>query len=221
MAEIFTIGHSNHSIKFFIELLHLHGVTALADVRSHPYSRYLPHFNQTEIKPTLLHAGISYVFLGKELGARPSDPNCYVDSKAVYEKIASTKLFNEGIQRILKGSKSHRIALMCAEKDPITCHRAILVCQHLRNRNINIKHILKDGELERHELLEERLLELHKLKQPDTHKAIQLSLFSNPVIDEKSTNKYSYEESLREAYSLQGSLIAYVENRGGNYEATN
>lgn len=221
MAELFTIGHSNHSIKSFIELLHLHGVTALADVRSHPYSRYLPHFNQTEIKSALLDAGISYVFLGRELGARSSDPNCYVDGKAVYEKIAATKLFNEGIQRILKGSKSYKIALMCAEKDPITCHRAVLVCQYLRNRNLTINHILKNGDLESHKHLEERLLKLHNLRQPDTREAIQLSLFANPVIETKEINKYSSGDVLKEAYRMQGSLIAYVETKESNYEAAN
>ena len=101
--EIFTIGHSNHSIEAFITLLQKHGVTALADVRSHPYSRYLPHFSQASLKAALVNAGISYVFLGRELGARPSDTTCYVDGKALYEKIASNQQFAYGIQRILKG----------------------------------------------------------------------------------------------------------------------
>jgi uncharacterized protein (DUF488 family) len=224
MAELFTIGHSNHTIEIFVNLLRLHGVTALADVRSHPYSRYLPHFNQTQMKSVLSDAGIRYVFLGRELGARPSDPSCYVDGKAVYEKIAATKLFKEGIHRLLKDSEDYKIALMCAEKDPITCHRAILVCQYLRQQNLNINHILKDGDLENHAALEERLLKEHNLTRPKIKKPVQLSLFDNLLIDEKKTNNlngaesYSRQEAVKEAYIKQGSLIAYVEKKEDKYE---
>ncbi|NMG08189.1 DUF488 domain-containing protein [Brasilonema sp. UFV-L1] len=221
MTELFTIGHSNHSIETFIQLLRLHKVTALADVRSHPYSRYLPHFNQAELKPALFNAGIRYVFLGRELGARPSDPSCYIDGKAVYEKIAATKLFAEGIQRILKGLEDYKIALMCAEKDPITCHRAILVCQYLPKDNFKINHILKTGDLETHNALEERLLNLHNFKQPEIPETVQLSLFNNLLVEGKTTSKYSQEESLKEAYRRQGSLIAYVEKKEGQYEQAN
>jgi uncharacterized protein (DUF488 family) len=221
MMELFTIGHSNHGIESFIRLLHLHGVTALTDVRSHPYSRYLPHFNQAELKQALLNAGIRYVFLGRELGARSSDPSCYVDGKAIYEKIADTKLFSEGIKRILKGSEDYKIALMCAEQDPITCHRAILVCQHLRQEDLSINHILKNGDLETHDALETRLLKLHNLVLTKAHEVVQLSLFSNLIVEEKKVNKYSQEESLQEAYRLQGSIIAYVEKKEYQYEPAN
>ncbi len=213
--EIFTIGHSNHSIEAFITLLHKHGVTALADVRSHPYSRYLPHFNYAELKPALLNAGIQYVFLGKELGARPNDSSCYVDGKAVYEKIASTQHFTEGIQRILKGAENYKIALMCAEQDPITCHRSILICQHLQKFNLNINHILKNGNLESHSSLEERLLELHQLKSPQQ---VQLSLFSDLSFSQESNHNYSREESLQLAYKRQGEQIAYVEKTENKHE---
>lgn len=154
--ELFTIGHSNLSIEAFISLLQQHGITAVVDVRSHPYSRYLPHFNKSEIQASLQNTGIEYRFLGRELGARPNDPICYVDGKAPYEKIASTQLFKQGIKRLLKGANNYRIALMCAERDPITCHRSILVCQHLREFELNINHILTDGNLEPHEAFEER-----------------------------------------------------------------
>jgi uncharacterized protein (DUF488 family) len=221
MMELFTIGHSNHGIESFIRLLHLHCVTALTDVRSHPYSRYLPHFNQAELKLALSNAEIRYVFLGRELGARSSDPSCYVDGKAVYENIAATKLFSEGIKRILKGSEDYKIALMCAEQDPITCHRAILVCQHLRKENSNIKHILKNGDIETHDALEKRLLKLHNLTSPKVPETVQLSLFNNLLIEEQQIHKYSYEESLKEAYRIQGSIIAYVEKKEYQYEPAN
>ena len=209
--KLFTIGHSNHTIEDFITLLQTHGVTALADVRSHPYSKYLPHFNQKLLKASLSDVGISYVFLGKELGARSNNPDCYVDGKAVYEKIASTKEFNDGIQRILQGTKNYNISLMCAEKDPITCHRAVLICQHLRESGLDINHILKNGDLETHYNLEERLLELHNLKPTEQVQQVQLSLFENNLLFESSISQYSREDSLKKAYQLQGDNIAYVE----------
>ena len=100
--QLFTIGHSNNDINSFIELLKNHNVTALADVRSFPYSSYLPHFSQAEFKFYLKEAAISYVFLGNELGAKPQDENCYVNGKAVYEKIAARHAFNEGILKLKK-----------------------------------------------------------------------------------------------------------------------
>ncbi len=135
--KLYTIGHSNNNIEKFIALLQEHGVTAIADVRSHPYSRYLSHFSQAELKFHLKEAKLDYVFLGKELGARPEEDSCYVDGKAVYEKIAARQSFAEGIERLIKGSEKYNIALLCAEKDPINCHRAVLVCQHLRNSDLS------------------------------------------------------------------------------------
>jgi len=196
---LFTIGHSNHNPERFLELLQQHGVTALADVRSAPYSRYLSHFNKSTLQTLLPEAEIRYVFLGAELGARTDNPDCYIDGKAIYEKIAATDAFQQGLQRVLKGLQSHRIALMCAEKDPITCHRAILVCQHLVPFNLEIAHIHSDGTLEFHEDLEERLLD----QDPPGD---QLSLFA-----EESSPVLSRAERLRQAYQKQGYKIAYVE----------
>ncbi|AFZ55946.1 DUF488 domain-containing protein [Anabaena cylindrica FACHB-243] len=218
--ELFTIGHSNHSIEAFIELLLEHNVSALADVRSHPYSRYLPHFNSIKLKDSLKRVNIKYVFLGQELGARPKNPECYVDGKAVYEKIAATELFREGIKRVINGLKDYRISLMCAEKDPIVCHRAILVCQHLRNeRNLQINHIKNNGDLESHDKLEDRLLARHGLKQLALVAApLQLSLFSDSSQNLQPSNLPSREESIKEAYRLQSDEVAYVEKKGNEYE---
>lgn len=216
--ELFTIGHSNLNLESFIALLHQHDVTAIADVRSYPYSRHLPHFSQAPLKAALQDAGIHYVFLGRELGARPSDSNCYVEGKALYERIAATPLFEQGIQRVLKGSKTHRIALMCAEKDPITCHRAILVCQHLREFDLDIKHILRHGGLETHQHLESRLLNIHGLTQTEPPSG-QLALFTDNPLAEPAADYRSPEELLKEAYEKQGSQIAYVEKGERQYES--
>jgi uncharacterized protein (DUF488 family) len=212
--EIFTIGHSNHSIDTFVALLKKHGITAVADVRSHPYSRYLPHFSQSALKSALLNAEIQYVFLGRELGARSADETCYIDGKAVYEKIAATELFSQGIERLIKGSQKYKISLMCAEQDPIECHRAVLVCQHLRKFDLDIHHILKNSELESHQDLEDRMLVLHKLSQSESKKVTpkQLSLFDEPEVTEVIEQR-SREDCLQEAYKLQGDKIAYVEKK--------
>jgi uncharacterized protein (DUF488 family) len=163
---------------------------------------------------------MKYVFLGKELGARPKDPECYVDGKAVYEKIAATELFAEGIKRVIKGLQNYRVALMCAEKDPIVCHRAILVCQHLRNeRDLEINHIKSNGDLESHYKLEDRLLARHGLKQLALAAVpIQLSLFSSSSQNLQPSNLFSREESIKEAYRLQSDEVAYVEKKGNEYE---
>ncbi|MGB7272000.1 MAG: DUF488 domain-containing protein [Geitlerinemataceae cyanobacterium] len=208
MMELLTIGHSNHTIESFLDLLQKYEVTALTDVRSHPYSRYLPQFNQRDLKASLRARGIEYVFLGKELGARTDDLSCYVEGKAVYEKIAATEAFQEGIQRVLKGTQKYKIALMCAEQDPLTCHRSILVCQHLRQFDLNISHILKNGDLESHQKLEDRMLAKNGFTEVShSQKLQQLSLFSDP----EPEPILSRDEYLSKAYQLQGDKIAYVE----------
>ncbi|MEG4866002.1 MULTISPECIES: DUF488 domain-containing protein [unclassified Microcoleus] len=202
--KLFTIGHSNQSIESFLLLLKKHGITAVADVRSHPFSRYLPHFNKSEITAFLSAAGIQYVFLGKELGARPEDLSCYdTEGKALYDRIAATPLFSAGIQRLLKGAANYKISLMCAEKDPITCHRTILVCHKLKAFNLQIKHILSDGTLESHQDLEARLLS--KFNQAKNHELpIQLSLFElAPQVKDEIVD-------LETAYYRYGLTRAYI-----------
>lgn len=130
-----------------------------------------------------------------------------MDGKAPYEKIASTQLFGQGIKRLLKGANNYRIALMCAERAPITCHRSILVCQHLRELDLNINHIMTDGNLESHEALEERLLKLHGLNKSESEPK-QLSLFDEPQLL-RLDNQKPREECLKEAYKRQGDKIAY------------
>lgn len=202
--KLFTIGHSNHNIEKFIALLKDRQITAIADVRSSPYSRYLSHFNQAEFKFYLKDVEINYVFLGKELGARPQDEKCYVDGKAIYEKIAARELFSKGIKRIVEGSNKYNITLMCAEQDPITCHRAILICQHLKKYDLDINHIHQDSSLESHQQLEDRLLDLDGYNKPK-----QLNIFEQSVAVLENTQ--SKEEALKEAYRNQGLKIAYIE----------
>jgi uncharacterized protein (DUF488 family) len=154
--ELFTIGHSTHSWEDFLELLRLHHIEAVADVRSMPFSARFPQFSKPVLELWLRRVNIQYVPLGGELGARRSERECYVDGVARYDLIAKTSAFQAGLRRLGTGSQRFRLALFCAEKDPLQCHRTILVCRNIRS-SFTIQHILADGSLEPHEAAERRL----------------------------------------------------------------
>ena len=158
MTSVFTIGHSNHALADFLKLLHQHGVTVVADVRSAPYSRFNPHFNREALRDELKNGGIGYVYLGGELGGRSDDPACYRNGRICYERVARTPRFQDGLRRLAKGMAEHRIALMCSEKEPLHCHRTLLVGQALDAEGVDISHIHADGELESHAAAMDRLL---------------------------------------------------------------
>lgn len=196
MPELYTIGHSNHTLEKFIELLKKHQIGAIGDVRSSPYSAWLPHFNREVLKEALGKAGIVYVFLGDELGARRSESEAYnAKGVAEYGRIARLGAFHEGLSRAIRGASQYRLALMCAEKDPLECHRTILVVRELRSRGVDVKHILEDGSLETQSAAEERLMKEEKVPADD--------LFE------------SKERLLEQAYLLRGKKIAYEENASG------
>ncbi len=161
---LYTIGHSNHSIDEFIGLLKQHDITAVADVRSAPYSRYCPWFNQDQLAAALRRAGIEYLFFGAELVARPqgSSPQghfaCLVNGQINFKKISETPEFQDGLNRLVEAGQKHRVALMCAEKDPLDCHRTILLCRNLQPYKLSIRHILADGSVEDHDQTERRLI---------------------------------------------------------------
>lgn len=159
-AELFTIGHSTHSRERFLALLRSASVTAVADVRTSPYSRLHPHFNREELREALRLDGISYVFLGKELGGRPGERELYCEGVADYEKMAQASEFNAGIDRVIEGAGKYRIALMCAERDPLDCHRCLLVGRALARRGLRVSHILDGGEVATQDQIEDRLLAL-------------------------------------------------------------
>ncbi len=154
---VFTIGHSTHELAPFVDLLSKHRIGALADVRSMPYSRRQPQFNREALMKALRARGIAYVYLGKELGARSNDPAFYKNGRVQFRRLADSSLFRSGIKRILDGSQRMSIALMCAEKDPLDCHRTILVTRELVGLGTEVKHILGDGEIETHQAAMKRL----------------------------------------------------------------
>jgi uncharacterized protein (DUF488 family) len=164
---VYTIGHSKHSLEEFVSLLKQHDVTALADVRSAPFSRFNPQFNKDTLARDLKAHRIKYVFLGRELGARSDDRSCYENGRVQYGRLARTDLFKQGIERVMKGAGEHRIALMCAEKEPLECHRTLLVARALDEQGVEVVHILGDGRLESHRAAMERLLDVTGLPHED------------------------------------------------------
>ena len=161
---IYTIGHSNGTVERLIGLLQQHSISAVADVRSQPHSRFNPQFNREALASSLKSTGLEYVFLGQELGARSDDPACYRNGRAQYSLIAKAAMFQRGIGRLLSGAERFRLAILCAEKEPLVCHRGILISRHLHENGIVVRHILEDGSLEDHESAVERLLDMHGLR---------------------------------------------------------
>ena len=185
---LFTVGHSNHTSDYFLSLLRRHDITAICDVRSAPRSRMNPQFDQNELREFLKSNGIEYVFLGASLGARPKERECYKDGRALYSLISETPAFKRSLDRVRKGADSFNLALMCAEHDPITCHRTIMVCRHVDDLSIN--HILSDGSIESHDNALVRLVK---------------------TLGVKGTMTESNRSIINAAYDIQGSRICYAE----------
>lgn len=189
---LYTVGHSVHPLDHFIALLKRNNIEAIGDVRSSPYSRFTPQFNRETLKDSLKSERIQYVFLGDELGARRDEPQCYENGKVIYQKVAGLALFLKGVERLQEGASKMRVAIMCAEKDPLTCHRTVLVAHFARDRFSDTLHILEDGSVETRDNADKRLLQELKLDKED---------FFNP-----------YEERIKAAYAQRGEKIAYQEN---------
>ncbi len=161
---LYTIGHSNNTISHFIALLKRHKINMVVDVRSLPYSRYCSQFNKNVISAALQAVNIKYIFLGKELGARPDVPECYEGGCVDFKWIAGRKEFKDGLQLLLTDIGKYHTVLMCAEKEPLECHRTVLICRKLKEHNLSIKHILEDGRIENHHDTERRLVKMLKIE---------------------------------------------------------
>ena len=186
--RLYTIGYSPFSGTGFIEMLRQHGITVVCDVRSMPYSRYKPEFNKDALNKLLSSYGIGYFFFGNMLGARPADPELYEGGKVRFDRVALSSVFGHGLAGLREIASEKTAALMCAEKDPLTCHRTILVCRQLRHE-FDIRHILEDGSLEANGDSERRLVKLLKIPTDDLFR--------------------TEEDLIHEAYELQGKKIAY------------
>lgn len=188
---VWTVGHSTNSYERLLDLLRAASITAVADVRTSPFSRHFPQFNKDDLKSELRMDGIAYSFLGKELGGRPTGTQYYCDGVADYERMARSPDFARGLQRVLEGARKYRIALMCSEHDPLDCHRCLLVGRALAARGVAVQHILVDGTIADHRAMEERLLKSEGQEDAD--------LFLTP------------DERLAEAYRKRARKVAYSE----------
>ena len=155
-----TIGHSNHAIERFVDLLKAGGVEAVVDVRSTPYSRRFPQFGRERLAQSLSAAGILYRYEGTALGGKPKDG-------AGYDELAARPDFNQALDRLIAGSADATLCLMCAEKEPLDCHRTVLVSRRLAERGMEIEHLLADGKRKPHAVLEEELLDASGEGAPD------------------------------------------------------
>lgn len=177
-TTIYTIGHSNLRLDGFIAMLEEAGVSTVVDVRSQPYSKYCPYFNKRELDSALTKAGFRYLFQGNMLGGIPDDDSFYdKEGHVLYEKIASTRAFQEAAAYVAQLAKQHPLALMCGEENPQGCHRHRLLGPAFADMHLEMVHIRKDGILVKDcDLDSEPSIEEEEEEEP-RKETRQLSLF--------------------------------------------
>jgi len=187
VKQLYTIGHSIYELNDFISLLKDNNINTIVDVRSIPYSKFVPQYNRETLKQYLKENKICYIFMGDSLGARYEDKNLlFDDGKVNFKKVQETKFFQDGITRLDKGIiKGYNISLMCSEKEAFDCHRFGLISEFLSKNAINVKHIYPDKVVSQQEL-EKQLLKKYDKKLP------KADLF-NPDIDDNFRIKLAYE----------------------------
>ncbi len=148
-VAVFTIGHSNLALEPFLDLVCSHQIKVLADVRSSPYSRYAPQFNRESLREASRGRGIDYLFLGDVLGGRPPEDEYYDEQgRVLYDRVAASPGFCEGIARVIRVFRPRRGALLCSEEDPAACHRRLLIGRVLGERDFEVFHVRGDGRVE-------------------------------------------------------------------------
>lgn len=196
MPKIYTIGHSNHSITYFLELLNSYKIDCIVDIRSIPNSRYNPQFNKSNLRKKLNLNGKIYLSFAKEFGAYRHEEDVQDrNNKTDYQKVYQSNSFLTGVRRLGEGlRKNYKIALMCAEAQPLDCHRFSMISKFLHRNQFDVWHILKDKTLISHAQAEELLIQKYstKLSKPN--------LF-NPII--------SHKDQLEEAYKIHHQEIAH------------
>ncbi len=193
---IYTVGHSNHSIDYFLELLKTFSIKCLIDVRSVAASSYNPQYNKEPLSAFLKNNGITYLHFAEEFGARHSDVDLLdEEGKVDFDKIRKSWLFKNGVERVwLLHDKGFSIALMCSEGEPFDCHRFSMISIALAMEGFEVKHILRDKTLKSNEDLEKQLLKKYdkKLPKPD--------MFQPNI---------TTEDQLKVAYQLRNKEIAF------------
>jgi uncharacterized protein (DUF488 family) len=205
MKEIYTIGYSSFKIEDFIQTLKNNNITCVIDVRSNPFSEYFQDYNKDILEKKLKKENIMYRNYKKEFGARQEEPSFYPKGYLDFDLFTKSEQFNEGVLKIAKGIEmGFSFVLMCAEKDPITCHRNIMVAKAFKERGYNIKHILFDGSIESQDDIEKRMI---KEYFPERN---QMALF-----DENKSD----EDLIKASYNKKNEEIGYrIAEEGEKYE---
>lgn len=194
LKPLYTLGHSSLEFTQFAKLLKDFGVEVLADVRSLPQSSRFPHFSQPGFENLLKAEGISYLFLGEELGGRPDDVDAYRPNGLVdYRARRKSYAFRAGRDRLLRELEQRAVGIMCAEEDPLECHRFLMICPELVQAEIKPVHIRKGSQIETQEAAENRLLEATGFA----------GIAANTLFPQARL------EALEEAYKLQAEKCAY------------
>jgi len=168
---VYTIGHSNLNNLEFIKLLTLYKINLVIDVRSVPYSKFIPQYNRENVSQTLNSFDISYKYAGEFLGGRPKNPDCYKNRKLPeknsdylqvvdYSKMMTTENFLVGINTVIKYISQYKVAIMCSEENPADCHRHYLIGRYLYNRGYKVLHIRHDGNVVKDQHLPNKIKEL-------------------------------------------------------------
>jgi hypothetical protein len=198
-ARLLSIGHSNHTIEALIALLRAASVTAVADVRSRPYSGRYPQFNRPELESALSKHDVHYAFLGDCLGGRPNQMSLYDDEGRVdYERVRKTAGFQRGLERLIDAGEAHRIAMLCAEEDPLDCHRGLMIAPALVERGVAPLHMRGNGEVETNDAMEQRLC-----AETGVGVGVLDGLFAAALTDEDRRNL------IAEAYRAMAKRTAY------------
>jgi len=193
-APVTTVGHSNWPFPRFVELLKSAGIDFLLDVRSRPASGRNPHFSQPVFETLLRGEAIGYLFLGEELGGRPEDPSLYRPNGAVdYQACRKSFAFRAGIERVAQEAQRHKVALVCAEEDPLDCHRLLMISPALVAAGLTPVHLRGNGQLEPQRAVEDRLLA-----------ATGFGHFANELLFPEAR-----DEALEKAYDLQAERAAF------------
>ena len=161
--RLFSVGHSNHELVHFLSLLRGAGITAIADVRSQPYSQRVPQFNKPDLAHALREHDLGYAFLGDSLGGRPRASSLYdSDGRVQYERVRASAAFQRGLDRLIGSLEEFTVGMLCSEEDPLDCHRGLMIAPALVLRGIRPSHLRADGSLETTAEFESRLLEATK-----------------------------------------------------------
>jgi len=193
--RLFTIGHSTHKIDFFIGLLKTHNVTCVVDVRTLAASRFNPQYNKSALSASLRDNDVTYIHMPEEFGARPTNPSLLTNGRVDFDKVRNSEGFKKGVERLRHGvNKGFTIALMCAEADPLECHRFSMISVAVKNE-FEILHILKDTSITTNVDLEQELLKKYKKKM------LTSDLFQS---------LHTQQERLAAAYKLQNEEIGFA-----------